>query len=292
MGALSPLGMALWLVGGIATRNKNAPGWDSSRRAVGDLIGCCLREEVGAPVDLREELFAILEMLCSQTDYHLDSETEVTSEDPDYFSLGINNTRSVALESVVDFGFWLRRSSRETDITPFTDILERRFVLAGDLPFTLPERAILAFNYPRVLSLDSEWGALHRGDFFPQGELSHWTVAFGTYLRHSNLNLQTFSVLRRDYEFAVSSLATVSALPGGKKDFVEALGQHLFMFFVWGEYPLTGDDSLIEQFYEAVGDSSGHCRFLFDHVGRVLRNALKPLPEEVFQRVMNFLNGA
>ena len=269
-------------------QNKDAPGWHSSRRAVVDLVGSCLSEDVGAPIDFREDLSSILRMLCEQADSRLDNEDAVTSDHRDYLTEAINNTRSLALENVVEFGFWLRRFSQEADITEVTDIFEGRFGLALEVPLTLPERAILAFNYSRIFSLDSDWAALHRSDLFPQEEMSHWAVAFGTFLRYTRPNLPSFSALRSDYEFAVKNLATVSVLPHGGSDFAEVLGQYLFTFYVWGEYQLTGDDSLIQEFYKAVGSDSGHCGSLFDHIGWTLGNTPKPLPQDLAERIFAF----
>ena len=269
-------------------QDKDAPGWHSSRRAVVDLVGSCLGEDVGVPVGFREDLSAILRMVCTQADSRLDNEDAVTPDYHDYLTVAINNNRSLALEHVVEFGFWLRRFSQEADITTVTEIFEGRFGLAPGIPLTIPERTILAFNYPRILGLDSEWGALHRPEFFPQGEMSHWTVAFGTYLHYTNPNLPTFSVLRNDYEFALKNLPTVSALPDGGHEFAESLGEHLFAFYVWGEYPLTGDDSLLEQFYEAVGSDSTYSGSLFDHVGRTLMNTPKPLAQNLLERILAF----
>ena len=209
-------------------------------------------------------------------------------DDHDYLTEAINNTRSRALESVVEFGFWLRRFSEEAEVTEVTDIFEGRFGWSLAVPLTLPERAILAFNYSRILSLDSEWAALHRTDFFPQVEMSHWTAAFGTYLRYTHPNLPTFSALRNDYEFAVKSLPTVSVVPNGTYDYTDVLGQHLFTFYIWGEYQFTGDDSLIEEFYRAVGSDSGHCGTLFNHIGWTLRNTPKPLPQDLAERIFAF----
>ena len=269
-------------------QDKDAPGWRSSRRAVVDLVGSCLGEDVDVPVGFQEGLSAVLRMVCSQADQGLDSEDAAIPDYQDYLTVAINNTRSIALEHVVEFGFWLRRFSQEADIAEVSDIFEGRFGLAPNVPLTLPERAVLGFNYPRILGLDNKWGALHRLDFFPQKELSHWTVAFGTCLHYTNPNLPTFSALRDDYEFALKNLPTVSALPQCSADFAESLGKHLFSFYVWSEYPLTGGDSLLEQFYEAVGSNLVQRGFLFDHVGRSLMNTPKPLAQDLLERILAF----
>ena len=269
-------------------QDKDDPGWYSSRRAVGDFVGSCLSEDVEAPLSFRKELASILKLLCEQPDWRLDNEDAVTSDHHDYLTEAINNTRSRALEDVVNFGFWLRRSSQVADIAEVTDILETRFRLPDHVPLTLPERAILALNYSRILRLDDQWAAQNRSYFFPQEELSPWAVAFGTYLRFTHPNLPCYSVLKSDYEFAVESLGAASVLSHGRTDFADLLGQHLFSFYVWGEYQLTGDGSLIEGFYEAVGSDSGHCATLFDHVGRTLRNTPKPLSQDLAERIFAF----
>lgn len=269
-------------------QDKDAPGWYSSRRAVGDFVGACLSEDVQVPVSFRKELSSILKLLCEQPDWGLDKEDAVTSDQRDYLTEAINNTRSLALEDVVDFGFWLRRSNQEADITEVTDIFEARFNLIDDVPLTLPERAILALCYSRMLRLDDVWGAQQRSNFFPQGEASAWAVAFGTYLRFIPPNLPSYSILKNDYEFAVESLGIGAVSTHGGSDFADLLGQHLFSFYVWGEYQLTGDDSLIRRFYDAIGNDSGHCGSLFGHVGRSLNNTPTPLSQDLEERILAF----
>ena len=148
----------------------------------------------------------------------------------------------------------------------------------------------MAFNYSRISRLNDKWAAQPRSDFFPQGEALPWVVAFGTYLRSTRPNLAVYSVLKSDYEFAVDSWGTPSALSCGGTDFADLLGQHLFSSYVWGEYQLRGDDSLIERFYEAVGSNSAHRGSLFDHVGRILRNTPKPLPQDLAERILAFFD--
>ena len=278
------LGVGRW----DSDRDKGAPGWQSSRRAVADLVGSCLGEDVGVHIDFREDLSATLRMLCTQADSGLDREEGAAPDYHDYLTVAINNSRSLALENVVEFGFWLRRFSQEADVTEVTDIFEARFGLALNLPLTLPERALLAFNYPRILGLDNEWAVLHRSDFFPQREVTHWAVTFGTCLASTRANLPTFSALRKEYEFALENILTVSALPNSSQEFTAYLGRHLFEFYLWGEYPLTGDGSLLEQFYEAVGSDLVQRGFLFDHVGRSLMNTPKPLAQDLLERILAF----
>ena len=45
--------------------------------------------------------------------------------------------------------------------------------------------------------------------------------------------------------------------------------------YLWGVYPLTGDDSLLERFYQKSNNSREHWATLLDNVGRLLENTNK-----------------
>ena len=110
----------------------------------------------------------LLEMLCTQFDSWLDLDKQVFLNQNDPYAEGINNTRSRALETLVRFGFWLRRHDSESEALEVTMILEKRFALQSQYPLTLPEYAILGRNYPWIFSLNKAWAAEHKSDFFPQ----------------------------------------------------------------------------------------------------------------------------
>ena len=127
----------------LSEESRENPDWHSSRRAVGDLIEACLKEEVDVPISARGQLAQLLEMLCTQFDSWLDLGKRVLLSQDDPFAEGINNTRSLALHALVNFGFWLRRHDSESKTPEITAILEKRFALQTEHPLTPPEYAIL-----------------------------------------------------------------------------------------------------------------------------------------------------
>ena len=81
-------------------------------------------------------------MLCTQFDWWLDSGKKVFPDGEDQYTEAINNTRSRALETLIKFGWWLRRNDQQADVSMVTMILEKRLSQDTEYPLTLPERAL------------------------------------------------------------------------------------------------------------------------------------------------------
>ena len=175
--------------------SRENPNWYSSRRAVGDFIEVCLDEEVNVPVFARGQLTKLLEMLCAQFDSWLDVDKGVFSNRDNPIGEGIKNSRSRALETLVKFGFWLRRHDSESPASKVTTILEKRFAPEAKPPLMLPEYAILGKNYNQISSLDEAWTAEHKSDFFHRTSYlngwRHLVVSYAITAR-SNLPLRFF----------------------------------------------------------------------------------------------------
>ena len=273
---------------GYDDRSKEKPHWHTARRAVGDLVGSCVEEDVDVPVSSHVPLAKLLDALCTQFDARLDRDDPVFSDRNDQLAEAINNTRSRGLESLVKFGLWLRRKGREDDVDFVMDTLEKRFALKAAIPLTLPEYAILGVNYGRLLGSKEAWAVEHRSDVFPQGSLLGWRSAFGTLLRYTSPNGPMFNVLRDDFAFALQHLADFESQDSPRDAFTDTLGQHLFTYFLWGQYPLKGPGSLIEQFYQQTGSESEHWGNLFDHIGFTLRHTGKHLDKDLKERLISF----
>ena len=80
-------------------------------------------------------------MLCTQFDRHLDQQEADLSIQNDLIDKAINNTRCRALETLVRYGFWLRRHDSESELPEVTRVLEKRFAPQTKYPLTLPEYA-------------------------------------------------------------------------------------------------------------------------------------------------------
>ena len=266
--------------------SRRHPDWQSSRRAVGDFVGMCLKEDINVPISVRQLLISLLDKLCTQYDRRLDEDEPVFLNLDNQLNEAINNIRSQALEHLVDFGYWVRRQSEDNqaDTPEVFAILDKRLDSECEHVLTLPEYAILGLNYGRICDLGREWAILHKSDLLPQGKLPAWTEAFENFLRYNQLNKQVFDIVQDDIEFAIENIGRL------KTDSTSALGKHLFTYYLWEVYPLTGDDSLLEKFYEKTKENKERWPHLFDYVGRFLKNSGKQLESGLKQRIIDFFD--
>ena len=119
--------------------SREQPDWGSSRRAVGDFVGECLKEDMNVPFAARESLANILRLLCTQFDRQLDHNEPTLLKRNDQITKAINNTRSRALQDLVKFSFWVRRHDNTDNVPEVTSILEERFKDDAEYPLTMPE---------------------------------------------------------------------------------------------------------------------------------------------------------
>ena len=181
--------------------------WYSLREIVLDFVNTCLEKEVDVPVEVRERLAKLLEMLCTQYDRHLDQQAEDLLNRNDLIDEAINNTRGRALEALIQFGFWLRRHDLDSEASEVTMILEKRFVPEVERPLALPEYAILGRDYRTIFSLNKVWAVEHKSDLFPQDKLPAWLAAFSSFLYYNPPFERTFEIFQDDFDFALQYIA-------------------------------------------------------------------------------------
>lgn len=267
-------------------QSQKNPKWSNSRWAVSDFIGSCFKKDVNLPNSARGRLANLLEMLCTQFNWRLDrhlAENEPTDE-------AMHNPRCRALEALVNFGLWLRRGDPEADVPEVPAILEKRLATEVERPLTPPEYTVLGKNYDRIFYLDEAWATAYKSHIFPQTEFPKWLAAFNGYVRYNRPFAPTFNVLQGDFEFALRNLAQIENQhrPGNQLTYL--LGKRLFTFYLWETYPLTGDQSLLEDYYKATAKNPGHWANLFEHVGRILRDITEELDSNVKGRIIDFFD--
>ena len=268
--------------------SRKDPSWSRSRRAVCDFISACLEEDVDVPITARGQLTTLLDMLCTQFDWHLDSHSPKILRRANPLTDAINNTRSLALQELVTFGFWLRGHDSENEVSKVTAILEKRFSQETEYPLTLPEYAVLAANYPRMFSLSEEWAIKHKSDFFPQCKLLAWLAAFGCFITYSQPSKFTFEILKDDFNFALQKLDDFKNHEVSGSTRIDVLGQHLFTYYLWEMYPLTGEESLLARFYQRTDEKREHWAKLFNDIGRRLRNSGKDIEPNIKEKIITF----
>ena len=224
----------------------------------------------------RERLAGLLDTLCTQFDWELDQDQPVLSnQDP--LTKAINTTRGLALDNLDNFVSWVHRHDDKAEVHEVISILKKRFRPKEKYPpLTIPEYAILGMNYWQICQLNQEWAAEHRSDFFPQGNMSAWQAAFGNFLSYNRPYKPAFDIVREEFGFALEHLDYLKQQNPSGREAIDTLGKHLFLYYLWDVYPLTGGDSLLECFYQKSDGERKHWATLFDNIGRLLQNTDKP----------------
>ena len=269
---------------------REPPGWQSTRRAVGDFVGTCLEENINVPVSAREGLFSLLDKLCTQYDKQLDDHEPVLLNRDDHLTEAINNTRSRALEDLVDFGYWLRRQleNDQADTPEVFAILEKRLGSGCERALTLPEYALLGLQFGRICGLNRRWATQNKSNFFPQESFMRWKEAFGNFLKYNRPYRLAFDIMQGDIEFALENIGNFRIGSNGTTNLADTLGEHLFTYYLWDFFPLTGKESLLERFYEKTQDDRDRWSQLFDFVGRSVKSSGKQLKDDLRQRIIEF----
>lgn len=270
--------------------SRDHPDWGSSRRSVVDFIDACTNKDVEAPVAARDGLAALLRQACCQFDWRLDHERPVLLNRDDPITEAINNTRSRALESLINFGFWVRRQLPEDHLPEVTEILAKRIADGAEIPLTRPEHALLGMHFGNLCILNRDWAAQQREIFFPQASESVWRDAFCSYIHFNRPVKLTFEILRSEFEYAIENLNILTTENGDGKELADRLGQHLFTYYLWEIYPLMSDESLLARFYDKTKDDRERWGKLFDHVGRSLRNSGRQLDKALTDRIIAFFD--
>ncbi len=265
--------------------SREHPDWGSSRRAVGDFIGECLKEETSVPFTERESLENILRLLCTQFDRRLDLDEPVLLNRNDQITEAINNTRSRALEDLVKFGFWVRRHNDTDNVPEVTAILEERFKDDANYSLTMPEHAQLGRYYIQLWDMNQRWAVEHKAVFFPQDNLPIWVEAFGSFLRFTRPFKPIFEILRDDFVFALDHLPKIE-----DNEIVDTQAQRLFTYYLWEVYPLKGEDSLLERFYEKTKNDPQRWASLSNYVAWAVGNRSEDLEQGLIDRIVAFFD--
>ena len=290
-----------------ADESSEVPEWNSPRWTVGDFIRVCLDKDTDMPVSAREQLGNLLDTLCTQFDWYLDRETTPNKPQTNLADKGINNPRGKALKDLINFGFWLRRHNLDSESREVTKILEKRFAKDSQYPLTLPEYAILGMSYSKILSLDRKWAIKNKLNFFPKDVRSQWLAAFGSYVDYNRASKPAFEILRDEYSFALQLLDDLDKQHcpedkstgisdrntrenGPEKKLLRILGRHLFIYYLWEMYPLKGESSLLERYYQVTDGDRESWGDLFDYNGRTLRDTSVQLEQNLKDRIIIFFD--
>ena len=272
--------------------SRENQSWANARRAVGDFIGVCLEEDPNVPITVREQLATLLETLCTQYDWNLDENNPRGLYRKDPLTEGINNTRSRALEDLVKFGFWLRRYKSECEVPEVTTLFAKRFSSETDYPLTPPEYAILGKNYLSIYDFNKKWAIAHKSDFFPQAQSKRqeWYAAFSSFLLCNGAIKQIFEIFKDDFNFALQHLSDFKKHDLVARQPIDVFGERLFNYYLWEMFPLNGQESLLEKFYQQTDEKPEVWANLFNNIGHRLSSTGKDLDRSMKDSVKKFFN--
>lgn len=272
--------------------SRENQNWTNSRRAVGDFIGVCLEKDIDVSITVREQLAKILEMLCTQYDWNLDENNPSGLYRNDPLTEGINNTRSRALETLVKFGFWLRRHEPQCKVLEVTTLLEKRFSSEIGYPLTPPEYAILGRYYPSLCNFNEKWAIAHKPNIFPQtqSKRQEWYAAFSSFVLCNPANKRIYEIFKDDFTFALQHISDFKKHDLIARQPIDVFGKRIFTYYLWEMFPLKGQESLLEQFYQQTDEKREIWANLFNNIGHRLSSTRKDLDQSVKNRVKKFFN--
>ena len=71
---------------------------------------------------------------------------------------------------------------------------------------------------------------------------------------------------------------------------MSVLGRHLFIYYLWEMYPLKGESSLLERYYQVTDGDRESWGDLFNYIGRTLRDTSEQLEQNLKDRIINFFD--
>lgn len=264
------------------------PSWPSLGWAICRLIHAYLEKEVEPSRTTWGLLRTILTTLCTQYDYDLDSEKRRQSTLRDPLNEAINTIRGSALTALFDFTITAKRCGAEAELAVIKRIIEHRLSAQSCPSLTPEEYAVLGVYYPRISSFDEEWSSQHRPNFFPQGDLDNWVAAFGALIGYNAPGKTMFVIVRDNFDLAMQHLDKLRADRTSRNTLLDMLELRLFSFYVGGQYPLTGRNSLLDRYYQITKDNKQSRGGLLYAVGDDLRSNGDKLDKESLDKIIAF----
>ena len=282
-------------------KSKDNPNWQSSKRAVSDFIEVYIEKTNNKQEDT-DRVFDLLDILCTQFDQGLDQNNQTDkaphnskfqpleySSKADYLFEAFNNTRSLALKHLINFGCRLKTDNPKADVSRVTAILDQRFSPKAQYPLTLPEYTILGFHYGIIYNTDKKWTIDNHLKLFPQNEFNKWLVAFASLLRRHKISKKIFEIFHKDFIFALKNLNRFVMKSINSEDLAEVFGQHLFIYYLYGEYSLKGENSLLKKYYQNTKQDKKYWMLLFRFVGYQLRDNGKVFDDHSKKKIKEWL---
>ena len=212
--------------------------WGAVRRGVCDFLEAAIGTKHSISKSYHAAVWRLVEALVTTSDPDLEKAYEADSGFGGPLSVAINRTRSRALEVAISTAAW------SDDVETLRRLLSAR--LDGRPALSLPERALLVVNFPRLMALDESWASAHVVAIFPRKPVDEWLALMSEFLVYTRAYTNLWPVIKGELDHALKNLSALAKQgPGPRRDQASALGQHLFFYYLFGLTPLDGPDSLL-----------------------------------------------
>ena len=257
------------------------------RRRIAGLIASGLKDKPNQiPIEMRERVWSILELLMEDSDPISDRE----GLENDLPTVAINSVRGEAMHAALRYALWVERAlDPEGSFEGVASMPELRSMLDRHLDTEVePSRAIRSVYgewFVQLVRIDEAYAKKIAPVIFPaeDGSAHFWSAAWNSYVVFNQPWVRVFEVLENTYRLAIERFKATDeeiAIGGHPR---ESLGEHLMHLRIIGEIGLE-DDGLFPNFWKAA--STEVRKHVISDVGWSLEHGEGELSEEVRARLV------
>lgn len=245
---------------------------------------------------LRDPIWELIERLCRDPS---DSNMirNVSLADPrvsDYFNLGINSPRGIAVEAALVYARWVADHLKTSDgivpegfdkIPGFQDMLDWQISPENRNKVTM---SVIGAHINKIYGIDKEWLASNADRLFHlQGieeippETEGWAAwnAFLVWVNHPHI--EYFRTFENQYTYAVQQASQVDPSDDSREQPMHRLGEHLMILYGRGHLDLQESEGLLQVFLTTAKPE--YRRHSITFVGEILREN-KTLPPDIVEK--------
>ena len=248
----------------IPLRDKFEANWHMVRKAIGSLLaeGFVTNSNV-IPFQLRDKMWKILESIVKDQEPDLEYEQQYGGDNMDAATMSINTARGQAMHAIFRYGLWCAKNllpdeGSQTEqvsrmVPEVKEILTRHLDIIVEPAITI--HSVYGFYFPNLVYLDKNWVIENLALIFPHevNKLNFWQSAWETYVVFCPVYNDVYSILRAEYDFAISRLTSDSP---SVRDYQNRLVEHLITVYLRGKEPINEADSLIKKFFETAREET------------------------------------
>ena len=264
------------------------PDWSGTRWWIVELLRVGFQQETfGIPIEHREMVWKILEILTMDPDPEMEKEAEDFQRPSHSMHRAINSVRGRAIEAIIFYPGWIKGQTGEAGPAHLPsearDILDKHLDPTRDP--SLAMRSLYGRWFPWFLVLDREWGMAVVSRIFPDDE-PYWLAAWNGFICFNGAYEEVFEPLQPVYAKAITQLRS----PTSEEDETrstrdENLASHLMTFYWLGHFSLEDETGLLRRFFAEAPDkirAEAH-----EFIGRSLANTPDPIEPIILDRLQS-----